>query len=315
MSGRIRTIKPEWLEDEVMASASSDARVLSIALILMADDYGNGRCHQITMAARVFPVSGNSLESLQSSSERFLAALSELEAMRFVGLYGDERQHYFTIRNWDRHQKVNHPGKPLVPSPPEGFWELSREPQENLQSDSGGFLESLLPDRRPTTDDRRPGKDLAREEADSSAQDIPSPPTQPTPPKPTREDPFMASFTGTQPGQLPEVLEIHRVWRETFGKTGATIGNPNSEYAKMLRDSVRDYGLADCLAVIRYAPRDGMVNGKDDEKGKKHDDLFYILGNKRTFDRLLVAAKSESAPKPKALSVTEQMRAYRERNA
>ena len=295
MSGRIRTVKPEWLEDEVMASASSDARVLSIALILMADDYGNGRCHHVTMASRVFPVSGNSLESLQNSSARFLAALSELEAMRFVGLYGDDRQHYFAIRNWAKHQKVNHPGKPLVPSPPESIWNVSRDSQETLKSDSGGSLETLLPDRRPTTNDR--------ERTNEAAEDFPSP----EPPKPKREDPLMAQLTGTQPGQLPEVREIHRVWRETFGKHAASIGNLNGEFAKMLRDAARDYGLADCLAVIRYAPNDGMVSGKDDEKGKPHDDLFYILNNKRTFDRLLVAAKAESAPKPRKKSIQEQI--------
>lgn len=133
----------------------------------------------------------------------------------------------------------------------------------------------------------------------------------PEPTKPKREDPLMAQLTGTQPGQLPEVREIHRVWRETFGKTGATIGNPNGEFAKMLRDAARDYGLSECLAVIRYAPNDGMVNGKDDEKGKPHDDLFYILQNKRTFDRLLVAAKAASAPRPRKPSIVEQIAALK----
>ena len=62
MAGRIRSIKPEWLEDERMVMASSDARVLSIALILMADDYGNGRCCKAaeTDAIRVFVASSES---------------------------------------------------------------------------------------------------------------------------------------------------------------------------------------------------------------------------------------------------------------
>lgn len=156
MPGRIRTIKPEWLEDEVMASASSDARVLSIALILMADDYGNGRCQKTTNAARVFPPSGDSPEDLLRSFTRFEEALSELVGMRFVGLYGTDAQHYFTIRNWKKHQKVNHPGKPLVPGPPAGFLDDSGESQENCGRVSREPQESLLPDRdqRPTTNDQ-----------------------------------------------------------------------------------------------------------------------------------------------------------------
>lgn len=156
MSGRIRSIKPEWLEDERMVAASSDARVLSIALILMADDYGNGRCHSASIASRVFPPSGESLESLLSASgesleslsqsySRFAGALLELVQIRFCGVYSANGQHYFSIRNWKRHQKVNHPGKPMVPGPLESLWR-----------DSGESLESLLPDLRPTTNDQRP---------------------------------------------------------------------------------------------------------------------------------------------------------------
>jgi hypothetical protein len=157
----------------------------------------------------------------------------------------------------------------------------------------------------------KPKGNQEQEQEQEQEQKEESLPFSPEPPKQPREDPFMASLTGSLPGQLPEVREIHRVWRETFGKTGATIGNPNGEFAKMIRDAARDYGLDDCLAVIRYAPNDGMVNGKDDEKGKPHDDLFYILNNKRTFDRLLVAAKAEAAPKPRKPSIVEQIAAQK----
>ena len=48
---RIRTIKPEWLEDERLALASPPARVMSVALICMADDFGRGR-RAVTWVAR-----------------------------------------------------------------------------------------------------------------------------------------------------------------------------------------------------------------------------------------------------------------------
>jgi hypothetical protein len=68
MSGRIRTIKPEWLEDELLAAASDEARVLSVALILMADDYGRGRASLATIAAGAF--SKNSTTAPQSAASR-----------------------------------------------------------------------------------------------------------------------------------------------------------------------------------------------------------------------------------------------------
>lgn len=107
MSGRIRTVKPEWLDDERLALASSDARVLSIALILLADDFGNGRASLPLLAGRVFP--GKILETLES-------ALAELTGW-FVELYSADGQQYFHIRNWTKHQKVDKPGKPRVPAP------------------------------------------------------------------------------------------------------------------------------------------------------------------------------------------------------
>lgn len=120
---RIRTVKPEWLEDERLALASSDARVLSIALILLSDDYGNGRAAPVQLAGRVFP--GKVLETLAK-------ALEELVNVRYVRLYSIDGQRYYSIRNWAKHQRVDKPGKPQVPGPPEEDpRESSRESRES----------------------------------------------------------------------------------------------------------------------------------------------------------------------------------------
>lgn len=137
MSGRIRSIKPEWLEDELMSQAPDGARVMSIALILLADDYGNGRVNKLQQAARVFPPSDESLEALADSYRRFSEAIEILQRLRFIGLYQVAGQHYFTIRKWSDHQKVSHPGKPLVPGPPEDLWGPSGDPRETLARPSG----------------------------------------------------------------------------------------------------------------------------------------------------------------------------------
>ena len=89
MSGRIRSLKPEWLEDERMMRASLEARVLSVALILLADDYGNGRASAFLLAGRVFP--GKDQAIVES-------ALAELSSW-FVKLYEIDGQSYFQVSN------------------------------------------------------------------------------------------------------------------------------------------------------------------------------------------------------------------------
>lgn len=121
---RIRTIKPEWLDDERLVLASAEARVLSIALILLADDYGNGRANRTVLSARVFPGSRDPRETLGH-------ALESLEAAGFVDLYEVDGQSYFSIRNWAKHQKVDHPSKPQVPGKPTDF-KSSRDTRESL---------------------------------------------------------------------------------------------------------------------------------------------------------------------------------------
>jgi hypothetical protein len=136
---RIRTIKPEWLQDEKIASVSDAARVLSIGLILMSDDYGNGRAHEQFIASQVWTY-GESHETLMKVSR----GLQELKDCGFVEIYEVNNQSYFHVKNWEKHQKVQHPGKPLVP------------PHETLTTTSGDSHETLTPD--PDQDlNQRPG--------------------------------------------------------------------------------------------------------------------------------------------------------------
>lgn len=128
MSRRIRSIKPDWLEDERLLRAGSDARVLSVALILMSDDYGRGRLIPEVMCAEVFPFE-------EKSSRVFRESLARLSDVGFVGVYDVRGQRYFAIRNWTKHQKVDKPGKPQVPEPLDGFATLSRDSRETLEPD------------------------------------------------------------------------------------------------------------------------------------------------------------------------------------
>jgi hypothetical protein len=124
--GRIRTIKPEWLEDERLLEAGSDSRVMSLALILLADDYGRGRASVRWLAGQVFAFEDESHAKVRET----LAALSGW----FVETYEIRGQHYFQILNWSKHQRVDKPGKPRVPEPPR---ETSEKVPETLATDLG----------------------------------------------------------------------------------------------------------------------------------------------------------------------------------
>jgi hypothetical protein len=146
---RIRTIKPEWLEDELLAGASDAARVLSVALILMADDYGCGRASlaEVAMQAWRFDMSREDGAKAPETLARASRALRELSDMGFVVLYSVGGQRYFAIRTWEKHQKVDHRGKRRIPVPPSE----DAAPSESLATDSRESRETLAPDLGPRT--------------------------------------------------------------------------------------------------------------------------------------------------------------------
>lgn len=136
MAGRIRTVKPEWLEDELLQESSSDARVLSIALVLLADDHGNGRGGEKFLAGQVFP--GQQIKSLRD-------ALARLVEIRYCRIYQVDGQSYFSIRNWAKHQRVDKPGPGKVPEPPGNV----RDSLANLPGELASVVEVVAPRARP----------------------------------------------------------------------------------------------------------------------------------------------------------------------
>lgn len=116
---RIRSIKPELLEDERTASLGHLEFRLFVSLLLLADDYGNFR-------ASTARVKGVALWAhLDANVE---GALSELERVGLVRRYHVDGQAYGHVTGWSKHQKVDHPGKPSCPGPET----VSRNPREGL---------------------------------------------------------------------------------------------------------------------------------------------------------------------------------------
>lgn len=148
MSGRIRTIKPELLEDAVSAGLSDTAFRLFIAAILLADDYGCFRAETNFVSGQVY--------WKVSPSTPLEFAMGELA--KVVDFYEVNGQRYGHIRNWDKHQKVSHRGKRRVPAPSE----VVGDPPESLVKPSGGSPEILRPDLRSPISDHRPHTSIGK---------------------------------------------------------------------------------------------------------------------------------------------------------
>jgi hypothetical protein len=193
MSGRIRTVKPEWLEDSKMARLSDAERLLSIALLLVADDHGRGRAEPEFIASRAWVY--HPQDGLLKAQEGLL----RLSEVGYVTLYAVDGQRYFEIRNWTKHQKVNHPSAPRIPGSDQGVTltcEQSQRPSRDPLETSREPQESLLPDlRSPITDHRSPIVESAPEVAPTSHE-----------PAPKRAKPKPPSSAPPAPADVPTWL-------------------------------------------------------------------------------------------------------------
>ena len=184
MGRRIRTVKPEWLEDEKLAAASDAARLMSVALWLIADDHGRGRAGVSFLASQVWPYefANADVGSIRGTLAKASRAIAELVAIGHVELYEVSGQRYYRVRNWIRHQRVDKPSPPRCPEPETGT--ILRTPldvgeiRESLANDSGEPRESLATDRDRDRDRDREGTVNARAR-EGGAEWSPEPPRPP----------------------------------------------------------------------------------------------------------------------------------------
>lgn len=148
MAGRIRTIKPELLEDERTAGLSDSAWRVFVSLIVLADDYGNFRANADLLDGVIFWAR----RDLRNSS----GAIRELFATGLLSLYSVRGQSYGHLRGWKGNQRVDKPGKPRCPSLQDADAVEVFGIPESLANDSGTTREPLANDSRLTSDLRPP---------------------------------------------------------------------------------------------------------------------------------------------------------------
>lgn len=107
---RIRSIKPEFWQDERMASVSRDARLLFIGLLNLADDFGILRGSPRLIKGMIFPFDDLSVPDL----------LGELERIGRIIRYRANEEDLILVRYFTRHQRIDKREKLKLALPP-GF--------------------------------------------------------------------------------------------------------------------------------------------------------------------------------------------------
>jgi hypothetical protein len=129
---RIRTIKPDFWDDEKLSSISRDARLTFIGLWTNSDDYGVVKGHPGWLKNTIFPYDQIPLSNFQEW-------LKELEFLGCIFPFCANTEKYYFIKNFTKHQIISRPSQRKNPSPPDGLME------DSLRT-HGGLTEGSCPE-------------------------------------------------------------------------------------------------------------------------------------------------------------------------
>lgn len=109
---RIRTIKPEFWQDEDLASVSEPARLLAIGLLNLSDDEGYFNANAKLIQSQIFPITDPSV-----TIHTLITDLSNIGYILLID--GTDGKRYGKVKNFAKHQMVNRPKeskiKKLIP--------------------------------------------------------------------------------------------------------------------------------------------------------------------------------------------------------
>src|SRR5690606_4058923 len=150
MAGRIRSIKPEILEDDKAAELSDVAWRLWVSWWCIDDDHGRLRANAAFLHGQAFWGTPRPIADVAKATE-------ELDDSGLITLYEVNGQTYAYVTNWSKHQRVDNAGKPRCPGPEEG---TVRRESPRVSASRGELPPD--PDHRPPTTDQDPDLDSAR---------------------------------------------------------------------------------------------------------------------------------------------------------
>ena len=111
---RTRSIKPEFWDDEKLATLSRDARLTFIGIWTCSDDYGVVKGHPRYLQNKIFPYD-------EIKPAVFLSWLQSLEWLHCIIPFKSDGEMYYYITHFARHQKISHPSQRIYPEAPESL--------------------------------------------------------------------------------------------------------------------------------------------------------------------------------------------------
>jgi hypothetical protein len=117
---RIRTVKPEFWEDELLGVMPRDARLLFIATFNMADDEGILRWTPAYIKAQAFMYDD---DLAIADVGKLMQCLTDT-GLIFPYIGGAARQQMAVVVNFRKHQRINRPQKSKLPPPSTGAWQV-----------------------------------------------------------------------------------------------------------------------------------------------------------------------------------------------
>lgn len=218
---RIRSIKPDFCSSADTGALSRDARLFFLQLLTEADDHGRMLWLPKKLDGVLYPHDDDVTPAM------LVAWMEECVGRGMLIHYRAGANDIVQIANWSRHQKVDKPTPSKLPDhSSQGVTIISREPREELASDSREPREELAPGSRKGNRER----EREREELSSSlrsdssaavAADPPSNPVEKPEPPPT--------LIHAPPADLGrhKAERLRQVTAEAIEAFNARLGRPN----------------------------------------------------------------------------------------
>lgn len=232
---RIRTLKQEFLTDSKTGPLGHAATKLFIGLLIHSDDYGVSRFDLGEMKVRMVPYIQGSAEDVVLPAlfdeilSRGLAVLfrvprtDDQDSPNIRRTLDESSRLYLHVTNFDRHQRVDRPGKPILLG-----WRRWMTPEEYgadiadisksydiSRSDLGLFDEYSSNARESSAGERKGREGKGKEVLPSARSDSRStPPPPPTPPPP--EEPSFLTIPLVDGSEHPIYERDIAEWEVTF---------------------------------------------------------------------------------------------------
>ena len=202
---RIRTIKPEFWEDEKIGLLSHGARLLFLCCLNLSDDEGRLRWNTYYLASNAFMYDEIKIETM----EKWMKELVDNDLI-YVYQAGEAKYNVGIVKNFKKHQVINRPQPSKFPPPNDHNDSMNGSVSDSMN----GSVSDSLPEREGEREEEREKEekrdtDVSPEKKDQNhINPDPKKETHPPVPPPPLPDPEFLEFQKWVLKKAPRVAEL-----------------------------------------------------------------------------------------------------------